>query len=605
MLALLYGASGFLQMSIEWRHYQKPVVERIIRDLETGKKVFLDSPTGSGKTLMILYAALTVAERRGLRVVTSVRTRTQMNMYLYTLKKWFKDKTFTILVAKKDSCPLHAGKYDVESTDIDCTRCPLKNKKSVQKIRVELLETNDVMKAITRLNNSIPPICTYYSLRASIDYSDVIIVSYPYVFDPSVREPTIADILPDSILVVDEAHNIDRIPDMYEKKLTRGILEQALKQVKKYVSETMRDNILGLLEKIRDRILEVVEVAESDRLEKIDLRLDLDEDSIELIGEAAGEVSYRLSLEDIVEANWVKRVYDFLVHYQRQGFRVYRYVSPYGKVVVVKPVEPGLLAGIVNTAWNVVLMSGTLPDVEYIRSSWGVEGEYDYIDVEGEYGPVFPHSRRTWIIVWDVTSKWEKRGPEMTYRYSLIVRRVYGHSRKSVLVIATSYNEANLLYKYLADLPVFVEKRDTILEDARRHVLENKHSIVLAVASGKLSEGVELVDEDGSSLIDSVVVAGIPYPQPDDYVRERVSLLARRMGVSYFQALMMVAAITIRQSIGRAVRRDGDNAVFVLADKRYRDRKWLKLLKIDRGRLYYSTTSMLDRFLKGFRSNTF
>lgn len=592
-------------MDIEWRSYQKPVVERIIRDLETGRKVFLDSPTGSGKTLMILYASLSVARRHGLKVIVSVRTRAQMNMYLYTLKRWFKDKAFAILVAKKDSCPLHAGKHGIEGTDIDCTKCPLKNRINVQRVRIELLRSDDVMKAIVRLNNSIPPICTYYSLRASINYSDVVIVSYPYVFDPSVREPTIADILPDSILVVDEAHNIDRIPDMYEKKLTRGILEQTLNQVKKYVNETIRDIVLKTLEGIRNHVLEVLEAAENDRLEKVGLEIDIDDNSLELIGEAASDVTYRLSVEGIIEANWVKRVYDFLVHYRRPGFHVYRYAGPYGKMLVIKPVEPGQLASIINTAWNAVLMSGTLPSAEYIRSSWSIEGEYDYIDVEKEYGPVFPHSRRMWVIVRDVTSKWEERGLEMAYKYSLIVRRVYEYSRKNVLVIATSYNEANLLSKYLSDLPLFIEKRDSILEDARRYVLENKHSIVLAVASGKLSEGVELVDDNGSSLIDSVVVAGIPYPQPDDYVREHVSILARKMGITYFQALMIIAAMTIRQSIGRAIRRDGDGAIFVLADKRYRDRKWLELLRIDKRRLYYATTKTLDKFLKSFHSDIF
>ncbi len=588
-------------MSIEWRSYQKPVVERIINDLETGKKVLLDSPTGSGKTLMVLYAALHVAEKHGLKVIASVRTRTQMNMYLFTLKKWFKDKIFTVLVAKKDSCPLHAGKQGIESTDIDCTRCPLRNRIDVQKIVRVLLGSDDIMKAVTRLNNSIPPICTYYSLRALVDRSDVIIVSYPYVFDPSVREPTIADVLPDSILIVDEAHNIDRIPDMYEKRLTRGILEQAVSQVKKYIDTSLKDVVLGLVEKIRDNLLEVIENAENDRLERIELDLDLDNDSLELLGEAASEIAYRLSMEDIIEANWVKRLYEFLVHSRSPGFQVYRYRNPYTKILVVKPVEPAILSHIINNAWNTVLMSGTLPNAEYIRSSWDIVGDYDYIDVEREYGPVFPHSRRVWIIVWDVTSKWERRGPEMTYKYSLIIRKVYEHSRKSVLVVTTSYNEADILSKYLADLPLFVEKRDTILEDARKYVLNNKHSIILAVASGKLSEGVELVDTNSSSLIDSIVVAGIPYPQPDDYVRERVRRLANKIGVNYFQALNMIAAIIVRQSLGRAIRRDGDNAIFVLADRRYRSKTWLRLLKIDEKRLRYATLSTLDGLLRSSR----
>ncbi len=590
--------TGLTLMSIEWRHYQRPVVERIINSLESGKKVFLDSPTGSGKTLMALYAALTVADKHGLRVIVSVRTRTQMNMYLYSLKKWFRDKTYTVLIAKKDACPLHAGKHGVESIDIDCTRCPLRNRISIDRVRVEFLRSNDVMKAIARLNNSIPPICTYYSLRASIDYSNVVIVSYPYVFDPSVREPTIADILPDSILIVDEAHNIDRIPDMYEKKITRGILEQAIAQAKRHLDEDQKTIIVRLLEEIRNEIIDVLEDAENDRLEHVDLKLDISKDQVELLGEAASEVSYKLSLEDLVEANWVKRIYDFITHYRQPGFHAYRYAGPYGKVLVVKPIEPSLLSRIINTAWNSLLMSGTLPDAEYIRSSWGISGEYDYIDVEKEYGPVFPNSRKAWIIVWDVTSRWEERSPEMTARYALIIRKAYAYSKKNILVIATSYSEADALSKHLGGLPLFVEKRDSILEDARRYVLEKKHSIILAVASGKLSEGVEFVGNNGSSLIDYVIVAGVPYPQPDDYIRERVSILAHRLGISYFQALMMIAGVTVRQAVGRAIRRNGDYAVFILADKRYRDKKWLKLLRIRGERLYYATTSSLEHYLR-------
>jgi hypothetical protein len=38
--------------------------------------------------------------------------------------------------------------------------------------------------------------------------------------------------------------------------------------------------------------------------------------------------------------------------------------------------------------------------------------------------------------------------------------------------------------------------------------------IIIAVAHGKLLEGVELI-EDGKSLIDCVVIAGIPYVSKD------------------------------------------------------------------------------------------
>lgn len=583
---------------IVWRRYQKPVVDRVYEDLVNNRIVFLDSPTGSGKTLMILYAGLKYALREGLKLVISVRTRSQMNMYLKELKRWFKDVIPTFLIAKKDACPLYSGRDGIESIDIDCQKCPLKDSISVSRVIRALNEANDVLLAIFKLNSSTPPICTYHSLRQLINEAHVVVVSYPYVFDPSVREPTIADILSDSILVIDEAHNIDKIPDMYEKKITHGIIEQAIKQAEKRVSDSIKKSVVELLKNIKGSIVDIIDRANKEWYEEIKLPLKLDENELELLGEAASDVAQHIMLEYVVEANWVKRVYEFLYHVMLPGFHVYRLVQGNVKFLVVKPLDPGILTNILSTPKRLILMSGTLPDAEYIRNSWNINGDYDYIDVELEYGPVFPNSRRLWIIVWDVTSKWSYRGEEMWFKYAKLIEKAYRLSRKNVLVVTTSYVEArNITSRISNNIPLFVEEKNTLLVEAVEFARRNK-GVIVAVASGKLSEGVEFVDVDGHSLIDVVVIAGIPFPQPDDYTRKRVSILAEKLKTSYYDALMRITSITIRQAIGRSIRKDGDKVIIVLADKRYRDHRWLKLLKIRFKEVIYSTTDLFEKTLR-------
>ena len=99
------------------------------------------------------------------------------------------------------------------------------------------------------------------------------------------------------------------------------------------------------------------------------------------------------------------------------------------------------------------------------------------------------------------------------------------------------------------------------------------------------------VDEGlGESLIDVVVVAGIPYPVPDEYHRRRAVTILKRLGIEewgyddatgdsagvlmarYF--LMQPALMAVRQVIGRAIRTPRDRATIFLADSRFNEPFW-------------------------------
>lgn len=159
-----------------------------------------------------------------------------------------------------------------------------------------------------------------------------------------------------------------------------------------------------------------------------------------------------------------------------------------------------------------------------------------------------------------------------------------------------SYGIAEKVSRYLS-IPHIREWKMTGHEEVVRRLQEGreegKRYAMISVAHGKLVEGIEFVDEErGDSLIDTVVIAGIPYPVPDEYLRRRAEVILKRLGIDevggvdengdvvdvgrlrvmYF--LMQPALMAVRQAIGRAIRTPRDRATVYLADSRFNEPFW-------------------------------
>ena len=91
--------------------------------------------------------------------------------------------------------------------------------------------------------------------------------------------------------------------------------------------------------------------------------------------------------------------------------------------------------------------------------------------------------------------------------------------------------------------------------------------------STSTSQGVELVSEDGRSLISDVFIAGIPYPRPTEYQRLVESKIARRFEEKDIESALWLyrnvqAWVQIRQACGRSIRHPEDSATWWFADDR-------------------------------------
>jgi len=69
--------------------------------------------------------------------------------------------------------------------------------------------------------------CPYYAARYAILHANIIVYSYHYLLDPKIAEIVSKELSKNSVVVFDEAHNIDNVCiDSMSVKINRRILEK-------------------------------------------------------------------------------------------------------------------------------------------------------------------------------------------------------------------------------------------------------------------------------------------------------------------------------------------------------------------------------------------
>ena len=224
-----------------------------------------------------------------------------------------------------------------------------------------------------------------------------------------------------------------------------------------------------------------------------------------------------------------------------------------------------------------------MPSADYVAKMWGIEDCAEIRitrDYAQDYNSVFPEDARKFVIFDRISSKLDERNDNLWTEYAEIIESAFKRGRFSTLVCCPSYDIAAKIHARLKVQTKYLENKTTSVDDVMEELARvNSRLIIMAVARGKMLEGVEFVSS-GSSLIDSVVVVGVPYSVPDEMYKWRLKRVMGRLGISslnqqkfeseYF--MHAPALITVKQAIGRAVRFPNDRVIVHLADRRFRGR---------------------------------
>ncbi|MGB9674897.1 MAG: DEAD/DEAH box helicase family protein, partial [Nanopusillaceae archaeon] len=190
------------------RPFQIEVIKRILNDIEEGKKyIILDSPTGSGKTIIALVVA-DITSKNDFITHIAVRTTEEIKRYLEDSEKI--DTKIKVFPNKRKTCPLFI-KSGLSGEEIVCGDCIYKKKvydynklyKKLKKYDYDFVKLTEIERKKIKIKGDGR--CIYHSFK-KVD-SKIYVSTYPYVFNPYLNDLISLEGEPD-FLILDEAHNL-------------------------------------------------------------------------------------------------------------------------------------------------------------------------------------------------------------------------------------------------------------------------------------------------------------------------------------------------------------------------------------------------------------
>ncbi|KAK9471702.1 uncharacterized protein V1510DRAFT_419386 [Dipodascopsis tothii] len=264
------------------------------RTLDAGGNCILEMPSGTGKTVSLL--SLTIAyqmfypEHR--KLIYCSRTQSEIEKALtelYNLMKYREKELGVVedfrglgLTSRKNLC-LHPQIRREKKGSVVDERCrSLTNGANKEKRKagedVPLCEYHENMDDMDP-HNYVPlgvytfdslvkyceanKQCPYFTVRRMMPFCNVIIYSYHYLLDPKIADRVSRELSKDSIIIFDEAHNIDNVCiESLSIDLTEGSLQRAsrgvanlgrqIDQMKETDSEKLQNEYQKLVEGLRE-----------------------------------------------------------------------------------------------------------------------------------------------------------------------------------------------------------------------------------------------------------------------------------------------------------------------------------------------------------------
>lgn len=570
-----------LEFPYEYRKGQKELMTYVYQTIYHKKKLFIEAPTGVGKTLATIFPSVkAMGENMSEKIfylTAKTITRTVAEQALSLLREQdFSFKSVT-LTAKDKICFL-------DESDCNPQACEFA-KGHFDRVNEALYDVLTNVDNLTReeiLKTSIKyQVCPFeLSLDIAL-FADMVICDYNYLFDPHayLRRFFSEGVRENYTFLIDEAHNlVDRGRDMYSAMLVK---EDFLKL--KAVTKDVDEKITRALEGCNKELLTLKresgdyqlldEVKAAPFIRRV-LRLSsLIEDYLEENEDSPirkelllfyFELSHFLLMNDNLDDNYVIFT-DFL---EDNSF--------YIKLFNVNPSKN--LRDCMMRGRSTILFSATLLPIDYFKKLLGSE-EGDY-EVYAE--SVFDPEKKGLFIASDVTSKYTRRNDTEYLNIAKYINRLVSEREGNYMVFFPSFSfmrQVSDIYieEYGAE-GVYLQnnsmKEDEREEFLQRFTMDNEETVLgMCVLGGIFSEGIDLKSD---RLIGTLIVGtGIPMVCNE---REILKKYFDKDGVNgYDYAYKYPGMNKVLQAAGRVIRTTEDIGVIALLDERFLENHYLRM----------------------------
>ncbi|MGE9883179.1 ATP-dependent DNA helicase [Blautia obeum] len=568
-----------IEFPFAYREGQKDLVVSVYRTILRKKKLFIQAPTGVGKTMATVFPAVkAIGEGLGEKLfylTAKTITRTVAWQAFDTLKEQALRMKVIVLTAKEkicfceetncnpDACPYAKGHYD-----------------RVNDAVYELITTSDEMsREILEEQARKWQVCPHEMSLDIAEWVDAVICDYNYVFDPNayLRRFFGEGNKGEHLFLIDEAHNlVERGREMYSAQ----IYKEDILKIKKLVKD--RDEKLA--RKLNDCNKQLLALKrECDGLQVLDsvshiyLKLMALMTEMERYLEDCKEEEIR---QEVLNLYFSVRTFLNIHDRLDENYLIYSELEDSGRfklrLFCVNPAN--CLQEFLDKGNSTIFFSATLLPIHYYKKLLSTSKEDYAIYAESPFDP----ARRQLILGTDVSTKYTRRGEDMYRRYARYLIQVARTRIGNYIAFFPSYRFMEEVYEVFVDLLKEDQEIESVMqsqymsEEAREIFLENfeedrKHSLMgFCVMGGIFSEGIDLAED---KLIGAIIIGtGLPQVCRE---RELLKNYFDAHGLRGFDYAYLYPGMNkVLQSAGRVIRTDEDRGVILLLDERFRDGRY-------------------------------
>ena len=593
-----------LEFPFAYRKGQRKMVSGIYHAISKKEQIFIQAPTGVGKTMSAVFPAVRAIGQGMAETVFYLTARTITRTVAQDAFEILRDrgllfKVVTITAKEKlcfcdkpecdpEKCPYAKGHYD-----------------RINDAVYELWTTEQSFDRETLLRHAQKwQVCPFeMSLDLAI-WMDGVICDYNYVFDPNVCLKRFfgENVSGNYLFLIDEAHNlVDRGREMYSASICLNDVIETRKFVKPYSQKLWKKlgKVKKQMEELRQNCGEwkVEENAGVLPISLLSVQGELDQfleespaqEVVDGILDFYFEVRDFLNISELVDDNYV--VY---TAFDENG----RF---YMKLFCVNPAEN--LQKCLDKGNSTVFFSATLLPLQYYRKMLSTRSENFGMYVESP----FEQKKRCLMICRDVSSKYTRRGYEEYRKIAEYIARMSWQKKGNYMVFFPSYRLMEDVYQvYQDEFSVSwvrcISQHASMTELEREEFLEEfteetEETLVgFCVMGGIFSEGIDLI---GDRLIGAAVVGtGLPQVNCEREILKGYYDEKGEQGFDY--AYRYPGMNKVLQAAGRVIRTKEDTGAILLMDERFLNRDYRNLFPREWNDACTCTLGNVEKHLQAF-----
>jgi DNA excision repair protein ERCC-2 len=574
-----------------YRHGQRNLLVAVYQTINNKKKLFVQAPTGIGKTISVLFPAIKALNSNNnskICYLTAKSSTKQMaeDTIMKLQDRGLKLRT-TVITAKEKICCNDSFNCDAEVCPYAKDYYSKLNKVLLNAIKGEFMYNREYIEKIAKEYIVCP-----FELSLELGYSsDVVICDYNYYFDPRVafKREDFQDNTND-ILLIDEAHNLeDRTRNMYSCELIKEKFYEVYKEVK--TVSHLDKSIVKAIKNINAEFVLLKKELENDNENKVladspesllkTLRVFvtktekwMNEKKLyknEKLEELYFESIFFIKLSELFDENFCYYLEKGSNNTLKNTFKI--------KIFLINTSE--ILKVILKNAYSAIFFSATLTPLKYYRQILGGDIKEDKLLM---LDSPFVIDRLNLVVTGNLSMKYTIRDSNID-KICEYIHTVVNNKIGNYIVFFPSYAYLNKvsevyhsLYDYNKDNQAFYINNSAPLQETEQLDILNKfynqkNVILFTVVGGVFSEGINLPND----ILIGAIVIGTGIPQISFERNLIKNFFDKKYNSGYDFAYKYPGFNKVLQSVGRVIRTEEDRGIALLIDSRLLQNTYLEL----------------------------